>query len=309
MKPDKKKIDTLSNGGITLGFDSDMIELRLEQIVPIKVMGNALQNSGKYKQILSSIKEVGVIEPPVVVPDGKKKQCFILLDGHLRIEALKEIGSSHVVCLISSDDEAFTYNKHINRISPIQEHRMIRRAIERGVPEEKIAKTLNLDIKSIIMKRKLLDGICQEAADMLKDKMVANGVFPALKRMKAYRQIEAVTLMNDTGTYSVSYAKALLAATPKDQLSQPEKPKRIKGLTTEQMARMESEMGTVQSEYRIIEENYGTDVLNLTLAKGYLGSLLGNARVVRYLAKHHPEILSEFQKVTEITSLAGGETT
>ncbi len=302
-----KQINALPDGGIAIGFDSDMVTLRIDQIVPIKVVANTLQKSSKYKQILSSIREVGVIEPPVVVPEGKSKERFILLDGHMRIEALKELGSDEVVCLISSDDEAFTYNKHVNRISPIQEHRMIRRAVERGVPEEKIAKALCLDVKSIVMKRKLLDGICPEASEMLKDKMVANGVFPILKRMKAYRQIDAITLMNDTGTYSVSYAKALLAATPKDQLVEPDKPKRIKGLDAEQMARMESEMASLQREYRLIEENYGTDVLNLTLAKGYLGSLLGNARVVRYLAQHHPEMLSEFQKITEITSLDGGK--
>ena len=32
----------------------------------------------------------------------------------------------------------------------------------------------------------------------------------------------------------------------------------------EQMARMESEMESLQREYRLIEENYGRDVLNLT---------------------------------------------
>ena len=182
---------------------------------------------------------------------------------------------------------------------------MIRRAVERGVPEEKIAKALNLDVKSIVMKRNLLDGICQDASDMLKDKMVAIGVFPVLKRMKPYRQIEAVMLMNDAATYTASYAKALLAATPKDQLNQPHKPKKVRGLTEEQMVRMESEMASLQREFRLIEENYGSDVLNLTLTKAYLGTLLGNARVVRYLAQHHGEILREFQKITEITSLGG----
>jgi hypothetical protein len=34
---------------------------------------------------------------------------------------------------VSTDDEAFTYNKRISRIAPIQEHRMILKAIERGV--------------------------------------------------------------------------------------------------------------------------------------------------------------------------------
>lgn len=302
-----KRINTLADGSVIIGFDSNMVELRVDQIVPIKVLAGVFQTSAKYKQIISSIREVGIIEPPVVVPEGRSKNRYVLLDGHMRLEALKELEIDHVTCLISSDDESFTYNKHVNRLSPVQEHKMIRRAVERGVSEEKIAKALNLDIQSIVLKRNLLDGICQEAADMLKDKMVAMGVFPILKRMKPYRQIEAVTLMNDTGTYSISYAQALLAATQKDQLAQPDKPKRIKGLNAEQMARMESEMASLQREYRLIEENYGTDVLNLTLAKGYLGSLLGKARIVRYLAQHHPGMLSEFQKITEITSLGGGE--
>lgn len=306
MKAKTRGVTITPDGGITVGFDTEMVNLMVSQIVPIKVVANeGLSVSSKYKQILSSIREVGVIEPPVVVPEGRSRTRFILLDGHMRIHALKELGIETVTCLISSDDEAFTYNKHVNRISPIQEHRMILRAVERGVPEEKIAKALNLEVKSIVIKRNLLDGICQDAADMLKDKMVASATFPVLKRMKPYRQIEAVQLMNDAGTYSASYARALLAATPKEQLNQPEKPKNIRGLNEDQMARMESEMASLQREYRLIEENYGTDVLNLTLTKGYLGTLLGNARVVRYLAQNHADILREFQKIADISSLGG----
>lgn len=301
----EKSLPNLPNGSITIGFEHDMIELKIEQIIPLKTIDTALHTSSKYKQILSSIREIGVIEPPVVVPDGASNRRFILLDGHMRLAALKELGILSVICLVSSDDEAFTYNKHVNRLSPIQEHHMIRRAVERGVSEEKIAKAINLDVNSITTKRKLLDGICQEVADMLKDKMVATGVFPLLKKMKPYRQSEVVTLMNDTGVYSLSYTKALLAATPKDQLIDSGKPKRVKGLSNEQMARMESEMASLQREYQLIEDGYGTDVLNLTVIRGYLGSLLGNARVVRYLAQHHPEILTEFQKITEIASLNG----
>ena len=69
------------------------------------------------------------------------------------------------------------------------------------------------------------------------------------------------------------------------------------------MARMESEMGSLQREYRLIEENYGKDVLNLTLAKGYLSTLLGNAKIVRYLSQNHSEILTQFQKIADITTL------
>ena len=137
--------------------------------------------------------------------------------------------------------------------------------------------------------------------------MVPAATFPILRRMKGLRQIEAVTLMNDARVYSRSYACALLAATSKDQLTDPEKPKKIKGLDEEQMSRMESEMESLQREYRLIEENYGTDVLNLTLAKTWLAKLLDNARVTRFLAQNHPEILSQFQKIAEMRSLNAKE--
>jgi hypothetical protein len=42
---------------------------------------------------------------------------------------------------------------------------MIRRAVERGVTPEKLAKALNVDISHIHKKLNLLDGICPEAAD------------------------------------------------------------------------------------------------------------------------------------------------
>jgi len=111
--------------------------------------------------------------------------------------------------------------------------------------------------------------------------------------------------MNDAGNYSTSYAEALFAATPRDQLADPAKPKKVQGLDNDQMARMENEMANLQGEYTLIQESYGADILHLTLAKVYLSTLLGNARVVRYLAQHHREFLSQFQQITEMKSLVG----
>ena len=297
----------MPKGDIKIGFNVDTIDLKIDQIISLKIMNPNTRVTDKYKQIFASVKEVGIIEAPVVSPSTDAKNRYMLLDGHLRLEVLKELGETEVTCIVSSDDEGFTYNKHVNRLSAIQEHKMILRAVGRGVPEEKIAKALNLDVSSIVRRRNLLEGISPEVAELLKDKLASAGIFPVLRKMKQVRQIEAAMLMCDSGVYSLSYARAILAATPRDQLIDPEKPKNIKGLSEEQMARMESEMASLQREYRLIEENYGTDVLNLTLAKGYLGTLIGNARIVRYLAQHHPEMLREFQKITEMKSLGASE--
>ncbi|PHR90580.1 MAG: chromosome partitioning protein ParB [Blastopirellula sp.] len=287
----------MTDGSVVSAFEKQLMQLQVKQVLPTKVIEDDILKSSKYKQIRSSIREVGIIEPLVVRVDSKS---FILLDGHMRLEALKDLSINDVTCLIAKDDETFTYNKHINRIAPIQEHRMIIQAVKRGVPEEKIARALNMDVKSIISKQKLLNGICQEVADTLKDKVVAVGMFSILRKMKHFRQIKAISLMSDANVYTIPYARALLAATPNEQLTNPKKTKNIKGLNNRQISRMESEMASVEREYRLIEENYRPDVLNHTFAKGYLSSLLSNVRVVRYLAKHHSEVLTEFQNITQI---------
>ena len=91
----------------------------------------------------------------------------------MRIEILKDSGETEVVCLVSTDDEAFTYNKRVSRIAIVQEHKMIVKAIERGVSEQRIAKALDVDVPSLRAKVRLLNGICPEVADMLKDKHIA----------------------------------------------------------------------------------------------------------------------------------------
>ncbi len=77
-----------------------------------------------------------------------------------------------------------------------------------------------------------------------------------------------------------------------------------KGLSSEQIALMERETANLDREFRIAEQSYGTDHLDLVLANGYLGKLLGNARVVRYLAQHQKEILFEFQKLVDVEAIA-----
>ena len=290
-------------GSIAPGFELGTIVVPIGNIMATKAPPVNIETSHKYKQIVASIRAVGIIEPPAVSRNPEKPDSYFLQDGHLRVMALKDLGVTEVLCLVSLDDEGFTYNKHFNRLSPVQENKMIQKAVERGVSEAMLAEAFSINIKRILERKTMLDGICPEAIDLLKDKMVAPKTFPVLRRMKPLRQVEAAVLMNDAGVYTKSYATALLAATPRAQLEHPERPRKIKGLDENQMGRMESEMESLQREYRLIEDNYGTDVLNLTLAKGYLGSLLNNAPVVRYLSQSHPEILSEFHQISEMGSL------
>jgi ParB-like chromosome segregation protein Spo0J len=285
-------------------FEETRLRIPIAQIQPLKLVAPAIKKTPKYLQIVASIREVGIVEPPVVARDRSDPGKYLLLDGHLRIDVLKDIGEFEVTCLISTDDEAFTYNKRVNRLAMIQEHRMIVKAVQRGVPEERMAKALNVDVQSIVRKRKLLDGICPEVAEILKDKHIAIATFAELRKLVPLRQIEAAELMVAMNKFTINYAKSLVAATPQEQLVETDKPKQVRGLSEEQIALMERESVSLQREFRIAEKSYGADHLDLVLSNGYVGKLLGNARVVRYLAQHHQDILAEFQKLAETETAA-----
>lgn len=288
---------------MTLAFIPETLMVSVDRLLPSRKIPDGLINSRKFQQIFSSIEDIGLIEPLSITAADKQSGTHTLLDGHLRLIALQKLQHTEVPCIIAKDDEAYTYNTRINRLSTIQEHYMICRAIERGVSPERLAKALNVDVSSINKKVRLLNGICPEAADLLKDRQFSNEIFHSMRKMKPARQIECAELMLSANNLSITYADALLAATPIALLVDGQKPKKMSGVSQEQMMRMEREMSSVQAQYKLVEQTYGQDMLNLVLARGYLGKLLGNETVSRYLKKCQPEVFAQFESIVATVSL------
>lgn len=288
---------------VNLGCEPKIITISVTEILPMRRIEKGTKSTAKYRQIAASIREIGIIEPIVVHRKAGKDSQYMLLDGHLRLEIVKEMGTQSVACLLAIDDEAFTYNHKINRLSAIQEHFMIMKSIRDGVSEHDIAKALDVDVANIRKKRDMLVGICPEAVQLLKGKRANAGTFTQLRKAKPMRQIEIAELMSSSGNFSVDYAKCLIAATPNDELVDPSDAKNIDGLSTVEMARMEREVKSLSHDFNQIEETHGKNVLHLVIVVGYLRKLLENARFVRYMAQGHSEILAEFQKVADSRGL------
>jgi hypothetical protein len=285
-------------GSVKLSFERKTVRIAIGAIAPLHQITPAVKKGIKYRQISSSIRELGTIEPPVVLRTSEKDK-FIMLDGHLRLEVCKDLGHTHVVCLIATDDEAFTYNRHISRLASVQEHKMIMRAIERGVPEKTIAKALDIRMPTLRAKTQMLHGICNEAVDLLKDKQVPIHTFGVLKKMTPLRQIQAAELMISMNIFTEGYAASLLASTPKEQLIDPEKPKKVKGLTERQMDMMARESASLDREFKTIEQSYGGDHVDLVLTIGYLRKLIDNTRVARFLERNYEDFYVEFRRMVD----------
>ena len=288
---------------VRAAFEPETVSVDLPELLPLRQVPPEALKSRKFLQILSSVKEVGVIEPPTVVRQEGGTGKYYLVQGYLRVEALRMLEARTVVCLVSTDDEAYTYNKRINRLAPIQENRMILKAIGRGVSEERIAKALGLNVDSIRRKRNLLQGICAEAATLIRDRQCPYETFQCLKKMKPLRQIEAVELMVGMNNFSASCARSILLATAREQLAEPNRPKSSPVHTAEHMARLEREIGNLQREIVELEDSYGSDQLKLIVTRGHLEALFRNEKVVQYLTLHHGDIFGELRKLVDATKM------
>jgi ParB-like chromosome segregation protein Spo0J len=248
--------------------------LPITNIRPQREVSYDNRRSRAYQLVLSSITEIGLIEPLVVfrAPLGD----YLLLDGHSRLDVLKGMRRTEVECILSADDESYTFNQRVNSIPPVAQHLMILKAVQSGLTEERIAASLRVNISVIRRKRDMLDGICHEAVQLLQTRKVGAASFFLLKRMKPERQVESAKHMIASSVYSATFVRALLTATKSDML-------------VSQRRAHESE--ALLKDLKNLEVDLGREALTLTVFRGYVRKLLGNPRVKRYLEREHQDIL------------------
>lgn len=285
-----------SEGQAKVAFEMRKREVELTRLLPTKVVKNA-QNLRRYRAIVASIPEIGVIEPLMVYPQGAGRETWLVLDGHLRLLALKQLGWKTAEVIVASEDERFTYNARVNRLPPIQAHKMIVKAVRSGVKPERLSAALFMPVNAISALINLLDGINPEAAELLKDKQMTADAIRLLHKVTAVRQIEIAEVLVSANNFTKAYAEALVLATRRDQMVSPQEEKKKAGMTAEELARMEREMESLEQDFKAIETNYTENMMSLTLARGYVKRLLENNRVLRHLRDHHGDLLTEFEGI------------
>ena len=278
-----------------IAFEMRKQEVDVAKLLPTKVVKEP-QNIRRYRAIVDSLPEIGLIEPLMVYPE-KSGQCWLVLDGHLRLLALKQLGYKTAEIIVASEDDRYTYNARVNRLPPIQAHKMIVKAVKNGVQPERIAKALSMPMQTVNTLINLLDGINPEATELLRDKHITADAIRLLRKVTGLRQIEIAEVMVSANNFTKTYAEALVLATPKDQMMSPQEPKKKAGMTAEELARMEREMESLEKDFKSIENNYTDNMMSLTLARGYLKRLLENNRVLRHLRDHHSDLLTEFETI------------
>ncbi len=275
-----------------IAFSPAKLTVAIANILPIRAVNTSAKKMTRYRAIVSSIKEVGLIEPIMVYPQKGAKGFYLIMDGHYRWAACKELGITEVDCLVALDDESYIYNAKVNRLAPIQEQKMILKAIENGVPLERIAAALNIKESDIRAKTRVTDGLCQEVVDALKDKQIAPDSLRLMRKVVASRQMEIAGLLSAANNYSKPYVEALILSTPKEKFMAAKQAVSHK-VKPHELHQMECEMEALEKQYRLCEQKLANDMLNLTLFRGFVKALLANARIERFLKRKYGALQKE----------------
>lgn len=96
-----------------LGFIPEPVVIAFDKLLPSRKAPDGLPISRKFKQIISSIDAIGLIEPLTIAKADKVSGMHLLLDGHIRMYALQELGFTDAPCLIAKDDESYMRLKRL----------------------------------------------------------------------------------------------------------------------------------------------------------------------------------------------------
>jgi len=280
-----------------VGFIKETIELPVADLYPLFPRKIELKKSGTYKRIVSSIRELGLIEPIVVV---ERENRYFIKDGYLRCQALKELEIDSVECLLGTDLDSYTYNKRVNALAPIQAHSMIDRAVKEGVDPDRIAAALNVSREWVNVMENLIKGLSLDVVRKLQKRIVGKNIFLELKKVTHDRQLEILQLVEAADDYSVKYVKALVFGTSIDQKVNKKGRPRINPKEQEELA---GQLKKVETEFRRASVIFRDNVFNLVKLSGYIRKLLANDNLCKFLDQQYPDILVEFEKIGSDPSL------
>ncbi|QBX68331.1 plasmid partitioning protein RepB C-terminal domain-containing protein [Serratia quinivorans] len=273
----------------------------VENLSPSRTIPVNVRSSNKYKQILTSIAEIGLIEPIIIFisENGEHK----ILDGHLRIEALKDLTITHAHCLISPVEDTYSYNKRVNHLTILQEQRMLQKAVESGVSLEKLCAVLGLSQGIINTRLRISEGISKEALALLADKNVSQNVFDVLRKIKPHKQMDFVTTMVTLNNVTKKFALSMLHTLPAEHLvRKPDNAHEDKDIV-KTLARLEKEMAALQVETQDIQNEFAENNLNLMVVRSYIAKILSKNEVIHWLYDNKSEYLDVLKKVLGVKHL------
>lgn len=270
--------------------DSVAIDVPIIQLRPLR---ERKVTKREYDRILASIKSVGLVEPLVVFPENGD---YLILDGVQRYRALVELGVGVAPCIMGKQREAFTGNRMVNRVSPVQEHRMIEKALDE-VDEGVIAAALGISTIDHRLKKTLLKQLHADVAAAYDAGKITRACAREFTHVKPHRQKEILRAMEGYKDFGTAFARALIVKTPAHQRENRGRKHNPWNKTSQRKSDLLKKLADAEQKhdfYSQLYKQYSVDLLRLAI---YARSLLTNTRLREYLDQNHPAIVARFETI------------
>ena len=268
-------------------------DVDIEKLVPLKERDINLRKNRGYKKILSSINTVGLIEPLCAY---RENGHYVILDGFLRYKALQQLGAKTIPCLIYPNKEAYTFNRMVNKMSAVQESRMLRESLKK-IDHSTIAEVFNLKSLQYRLGTDMLKHLDQKIISSIDKGLMSRRCARELTYVKLPRQVEILKEMEKTGDFSISFARAMVIKTPVRMRNKNKKDKRPWQDNSERKQELVSKLEAVQKRYDFytnLYRQYSADLLKVYI---YVRKLITNNKARTFLDINHPEVLERFEKI------------
>jgi len=266
------------------------MDVPIVNLIPLRKRTVSPRN---YNKLLANLKSVGLIEPFLVCQEGDQ---FFILDGYIRYKALVDLGVENVPCLVLGSRDLYTPNRQVSHLSPKQEVRMLRKALER-LDEKTIASAFGMDSIKTRLNTALFRDLHPQVVAALEKGKIPQSAAKELTYVVPSRQAEILRMMQESGDSSLAFAKAQVLATSPNARSKKhrknapwEKGQQTKRDLVKKLTEVEKHYDFYSGLYR----QYVGDLLKLSI---YVRQVVTRPALRDYLEKNHPEALQFFESL------------
>jgi hypothetical protein len=267
------------------------VDVPIETLVPLHE--REVRKNG-YNRILASIRAIGLIEPLLVY---EEEGSYVILDGYLRYRACLELGIKTIPCLLRVTKEAYSANRMVNHLSPVQESRMIRQS-QGTLEPETIAKTLGLASIKHRLLEKVLQKLHPEVIRVFDDKSIPLRLCARdLTFVKPEYQEVILREMEKAGEFSPAFVRALVLRAPESMRNLKGKRRNPWNRGAEHKKELAAKLEHVDRQhdfYAKLYRDYVADLLKLSI---YVRKLVSHERIRTFIQSSQPEILRQFEEI------------
>ena len=252
-------------------------------------------NPKALAKIRNTIKQVGLLEPLLVSP--RKDGCYNILAGEFCFDVLMEMGMETAPCMVRDDADIYTSNYQVNHLSPFEERRMIKKAME-VVDGQLIADVFGLKKMVLRLPEVLLNRLHPTIVKAYDKGTITKACAKELAEVVPVRQLEIFAMMQNTKNFGTKFVKKqLLMSPPKKWQSKRQTPPleenrgRKKSLGTKLQANQAE-----QDQLKKLFREY-TSALMLTVI--HSREIITNKAIEKYLKANMMPIYTEIQSIIE----------